>query len=255
VGAWRPGVRPGRLWLYATAEVATVGDERRSTQAVAPTAATGGDYGGDYGQTPGEGRLPVRDIILGMSDGLTVPFALAAGVSGAVHSSLIVIIAGFAELAAGAISMGLGGYLAASSEIDSYRRELAREHHEVKTVPDEERREVRDILAAYGLGGTTLERAVDDLTANAETWVRFMMREELGLNEPHPHHGWRSGAVIGLSYAVGGLVPLMPLGIFGWFKGRLTGLKASASALQTMLVGGLAAGVAYVLASLISGHV
>jgi VIT1/CCC1 family predicted Fe2+/Mn2+ transporter len=220
-----------------------------------------------------DSRTSVRDIVLGMSDGLTVPFALAAGVSGAVHTTFLVVVAGFAELAAGAISMGLGGYLAAASELDTYRRELAREHHEVVTVPDEERREVRDILSGYGLGGETLERAVNELTASAETWVRFMMREELDLSEPHPAHGWRSGAVIGLSYAVGGFIPLIPylfplpvhtallisaaltlaaLLVFGAYKGRVTGLVPWRSAVQTMLVGGAAAAVAYGLARLIA---
>lgn len=226
----------------------------------------------DHEPHPGGGTM-VRDVILGMSDGLTVPFALAAGVSGAVHSSLVVIVAGFAELAAGAISMGLGGYLAAASEVDAYRREMEREHHEVRTVPHTEREEVREILEHYGLTGTTLDGAVDDITSNAETWVRFMMREELDMSEPDASHGVRSGAVIGLSYAAGGIVPLIPyllsipvhtallasaaltlatLLVFGFFKGRVTGIKPFASAIQTMVIGGAAAGVAYLLARMIA---
>lgn len=220
-----------------------------------------------------QGGSTVRDVILGMSDGLTVPFALAAGVSGAVHSNLVVIVAGFAELAAGAISMGLGGYLAAASEVDAYRRELEREHHEVRTIPHEERKEVRDILERYGLSGQTLDGAVTDITSDAETWVRFMMREELDMTEPEESHSVRSGAVIGLSYAAGGIVPLVPyllglpvstaLGIsaaltllvllvFGWIKGHVTGVRPLASSIQTMLIGGTAAGVAYVLARTIA---
>jgi VIT1/CCC1 family predicted Fe2+/Mn2+ transporter len=216
----------------------------------------------------------VRDVVLGMSDGLTVPFALAAGVSGAVHTSLVVLVAGFAELAAGAISMGLGGYLAAQSDLDAYHRALLNEHREVAEVPDEERREVRDILRGYGLGGPTLESAVEALTSNAETWVHFMMRNELGLEKPHPQDHVRSGTTIGASYLAGGIVPLMPyflpipltdalmlsamltlvvLFVFGWVKGVLIGVAPARSALQAALVGGLAAGVAFVLARLIAG--
>ncbi len=218
--------------------------------------------------------LRVRDVVLGMSDGLTVPFALAAGVSGAVHRSLVVLVAGFAELAAGAISMGLGGYLAAQSDVDVYHRARRQEQREVVEVPDEERQEVRDILRDYGLKGATLESAVGALTSNAETWVEFMMREEHGLSRPEPQEHVRSGTTIGLSYLAGGVVPLLPyflpvalpvalrlsaaltllvLFAFGWLKGRLIGTAPARSALQAVLVGGLAAGVAFVLARLIAG--
>lgn len=222
----------------------------------------------------GRSGLRVRDVVLGMSDGLTVPFALAAGVSGAVHTSRIVLVAGFAELAAGAISMGLGGYLAAQSDLDAYHRALRKEQREVVEVPDEERAEVRDILVGYGLGGATLDSAVAALTSNAETWVRFMMREELGLETPHPTEHVRSGTTIGASYLCGGVVPLLPyflpvpltlalllsaaltlavLVAFGWVKGRLLGISPGRSALQAALVGGLAAGVAFALARRIAG--
>ena len=216
----------------------------------------------------------VRDVVLGLSDGLTVPFALAAGVSGAVHTSLVVVVAGCAELAAGGISMGLGGYLAAQSDLDVYHRAQRQEEREVVEVPEEERTEVRDILRDYGLAGTTLEQAVEALTSNAETWVRFMMRNELGLERPDPSEHVRSGTTIGVSYLCGGIVPLVPylvpvplhvalalsavltlgaLLAFGWLKGLLIGVAPQRSALQAALVGGLAAGVAFALARLIAG--
>jgi len=219
-------------------------------------------------------KAHTRDIILGLSDGLTVPFALAAGVSGAVHSNVVVVIAGFAELAAGAISMGLGGYLAGLSEVELYARAREREQREVVEVPAEERQEVTDILASYGLAGDALESAVNALTAEEETWVNFMMREELGLEEPRAAHSLRSGVTIGASYAAGGILPLLPylfaipvntafrlsavltlsvLAVFGWYKGRLTGNPGWRSVVQTMLLGGAAAAVSYAVARAIAG--
>src|SRR6185437_6525937 len=134
----------------------------------------------------------VRDVVIGMSDGLTVPFALAAGLSGAVDSSFLVLVAGIAEMAAGSIAMGLGGYLAAKSEADSYGSELERERREVREVPEVEASEVRQIFAGYGLQGQPLDRAVDAVSSNPDGWVRFMMREELGLEEPDPKRALRS---------------------------------------------------------------
>lgn len=214
-------------------------------------------------------KIQTRDMVLGLSDGLTVPFALTAGVAGAVHSSPIVLIAGFAELAAGAISMGLGGYLAGHSEVEVYVRAREREHLEVLEVPAEERREVTDILESYGLSGRPLEEAVDALTAQEETWVSFMMREELGLEEPERGHGLRSGITIGLSYVTSGILPLLPyllpvavgtalllsalltvgvLTVFGWYKGHLTGQPTTQSVVQTVLLGGAAAAVSFAVA-------
>jgi VIT1/CCC1 family predicted Fe2+/Mn2+ transporter len=146
-----------------------------------------------------------------MSDGLTVPFALAAGLSGAVHSSFVVLVAGVAEMAAGSMTMGHGGYLAARSEADSYRSELAREHGEVRDVPEVEAQEVRDIFRRYGLEGAALESAVRAVRSSPEGWVHFMMREELGLEAPDPRRAPpRSAVTIGLSYIAGGLLPLAP---------------------------------------------
>jgi VIT1/CCC1 family predicted Fe2+/Mn2+ transporter len=219
------------------------------------------------------GSATVRDVVIGMSDGLTVPFALAAGLSGAVDNSFVVLVAGVAEMAAGSIAMGLGGYLAARSESDTYQSELAREHAEVRGVPEAETEEVRDIFRGYGLEGAALESAVEAVRSSPEGWVRFMMREELGLEEPDPKRAPQSAITIGLSYIAGGLVPLSPYAFglpletafmwsialtlvallaFGAAKARFTGVPMLRGAIQTALVGGVAAGVAYGLARLVS---
>lgn len=219
------------------------------------------------------GSETVRDVVIGMSDGLTVPFALAAGLAGAVSNHWLIVIGGVAEMAAGSIAMGMGGYLAARSDADSYRAEVRREEREINEVPEIERDEVREIFAGYGLEGVPLEAATSAITANRHAWLQFMMREELGLEEPHPGRALRSSLTIGGSYIAGGILPLVPyfwpisittalllsaivtliaLGIFGWVKGAFTGLVPVKSAFQTMLVGGLAAGAAYVIARLVS---
>ncbi|HEV7214042.1 MAG TPA: VIT1/CCC1 transporter family protein [Chloroflexota bacterium] len=220
------------------------------------------------------GSATVRDVVIGMSDGLTVPFALAAGLSGAVQNHWLVVIAGAAEMAAGSIAMGLGGYLAAQSDTDSYRAEQERERREIVEVPDVEREEVRAIFAGYGLTGQSLEAAVDAIAHDATSWTQFMMREELGLQAPEPGRALRSSVTIGGAYILGGIVPLFPyllplavstallvsalvtlvaLAVFGWAKGAFTGLSPLRSAAQTVLVGGIAAAVAYAIARLISG--
>jgi vacuolar iron transporter family protein len=220
------------------------------------------------------GSAAVRDIVIGMSDGLTVPFALAAGLSGAVHSSFLVLVAGIAEMTAGSIAMGLGGYLAAKSEADSYQSELARERREVKEVPNAEVAEVRKIFSGYGMRGEALDAAVAAICSDQNAWVKFMMREELGLEEPDPGRALRSALTIGLSYVAGGILPLAPyafnvslttallasvgvtlvaLFVFGAVKGRFTGVPPLRGAVQTALVGGIAAGAAYGLARLVSG--
>ncbi len=225
------------------------------------------------------GSLTVRDIVIGMSDGLTVPFALAAGLSGAVSTPFLVLIAGIAEMAAGSIAMGLGGYLASRSESETFGSELAREQREIVELPDLERYEVGEILANYGLAGQTLQDATDQIVSDPERWVAFMMREELRLEAPEPGRARQSAITIGLSYIAGGIIPLFPyvlpvsvtqallisvvvtiiaLAIFGAVKARFTGVSPVRSAIQTTLVGGTAAAVAYVLAHFVSsfgGHV
>lgn len=214
----------------------------------------------------------VRDIVIGMSDGLTVPFALAAGISGAVAATNIVVTAGLAEIAAGAISMGLGGYLAARTDREHYETERQREEDETYQMPDAEREEVTQILREYGLSDAELQPVVNALSDNRKKWVDFMMRFELGLEAPDPKRATHSALTIALSYIAGGFVPLSPyilipniqtallvsivvtllaLFVFGFVKGRFTGIHPFRSALQTILVGGLAAAVAFALARLI----
>ncbi|TGE18938.1 VIT1/CCC1 transporter family protein [Hymenobacter elongatus] len=217
----------------------------------------------------------LQDIVIGLSDGLTVPFALAAGLSGAVQSSALVITAGLAEIVAGSIAMGLGGYLAGRTEVEHYEAELAREQREVREVPEVERAEVRDLLAEIGLSETTRELAVRELTADPEQWVKFMMKYELGLEKPDPRQAPKSAATISLAYAVGGLIPLSAyfvtdtptqgllwsavitlvcLLLFGYLKSRLTGQPPIAGALKMASVGALAAGAAFFVARQISGE-
>lgn len=215
----------------------------------------------------------VRDVVIGMSDGLTVPFALAAGISGAVDNSHLVVVAGLAEIAAGSIAMGLGGYLAARSDAEHYESERKREELEVKEIPDEEAREVQNVFTDYGLTRDEAAPVVEALTKKPKEWVDFMMRFELGLEEPNPKRALQSALTIAGSYIAGGFIPLAPymilhsargalvwsalvtliaLGVFGYIKGRFTGSKPGRSALQTVVIGGLAAGAAFIIAKAIS---
>ena len=215
----------------------------------------------------------IRDIVIGMADGLTVPFALAAGLSGTVSNTHLVVIAGVAEIAAGSIAMGLGGYLAARTDVEHYLSELERERREIIELPDREREEVADILREWNIPEQTVTSAVDAISKNSDRWVNFMMKYELGLEEPDPKRARNSSLTIGFSYILGGIIPLSPymfilqpesalivsvivtliaLFIFGLIKGKFTGSKPIKSAGQTTLVGGLAAGIAFVIAKLIS---
>jgi vacuolar iron transporter family protein len=215
----------------------------------------------------------VRDIVIGVSDGLTVPFALAAGLSGAVAASHIVVTAGLAEIAAGSIAMGLGGYLAAKSDAEHYDREQAREHMEVRDMADKEEAEVREIFMAYGLTDAETTPIIDAFRQRPGEWVDFMMRFELGLEKPEPKRVLTSALTIGGSYILGGLIPLGPyifissirtgllvsmlltglaLAGFGYIKARFTGLAPLRSAIQTLVIGGLAAAAAFAIARIIS---
>ena len=216
----------------------------------------------------------MRDVVIGLSDGLTVPFALAAGVSVAVASSKVVVTAGLAEIVAGSISMGLGGYLAARTDVEQYASERRREYREVELVPHMERDEVRDVFREYGLEGPELERVVDHIVADPDRWVDFMMRFELGLERPQMHHAPVSALTIAFSYALGGLVPLVPyialpnmmqgliwscvltliaLFLFGGYKARMTKTPRLRGAIQTTLIGAAAAGAAFAIAHLLTG--
>ena len=215
----------------------------------------------------------VRDIVIGMADGLTVPFALAAGLSGAVDSTRVVITAGLAEIAAGSIAMGLGGYLAARTDAEHYASERAREARETVEIPEEERREVAELFEGYGLSRALSKQAADDMSKDKRRWIDFMMRFELGLEEPDPRRARTSALTIALSYVAGGLVPLAPyfvfstmggalrasiavtllaLLVFGYIKGRFTVKRPFRSAWQTAVVGGIAAAAAFGIAKLIA---
>ena len=215
----------------------------------------------------------IRDIVIGMSDGLTVPFALAAGLSGAVASNSIVITAGVAEIVAGSIAMGLGGYLAGKTDADHYYTELKRENDEVDDVPEKEMQEVRDIFKEYGISNNLQDAIALELSNNKMKWVDFMMKFELGLEKPDVNRATRSALNIGLSYVLGGFVPLTGYLImsspreglilstiitvlflfgFGYFKTKLTGNKPWLGAIKTVTTGVLAAGAAFLIARLIT---
>src|SRR5437016_7784049 len=152
----------------------------------------------------------VRDIVIGMSDGLTVPFALAAGLSGTVQSTHIVVIAGLAEIAAGSIAMGLGGYLAAKTELEHYRSEEQREYVETQEKTEREKEEVAEIFHGYGLSVEQAAPIVEAISADTKRWVDFMMRFELGLEAPDADRARKSASLIAASDAVRGLLPLFP---------------------------------------------
>jgi VIT1/CCC1 family predicted Fe2+/Mn2+ transporter len=216
----------------------------------------------------------IKDIVIGMSDGLTVPFALAAGLSGAVHDTGIIIIAGIAEIAAGSIAMGLGGYLAGRTEADHYDNERRRECYEVEHLRHREVAETKEFFAGLGLSEEIQDRATEEIATDKDRWVDFMMKFELGLEKPNPKRARQSALNIGTSYIVGGLVPLSPyffveeplialrisvlvtllcLFVFGWFKSKLTGVAPLGGATRVMLIGALAAGAAFGIARLLEG--
>ena len=219
----------------------------------------------------------VRDIVIGMSDGLTVPFALAAGLTGAAmvlaRGTSIIVTAGLAEIAAGSIAMGLGGYLAARTDTEHYESELKREYRETVELPEIETEEVAKVFREYGLTEAQMQPVVSTIISNQKRWVDFMMRFELGLEQPDPARAARSAGTIAASYIVGGLVPLAPyilmkevmpalyvsvgvtllaLFVFGAIKGHYTGVAPVRGGLQTVVVGGLAAAAAFAIARLIS---
>jgi len=221
-----------------------------------------------------EATATVRDVVIGMADGLTVPFALAAGLSGAVDASHIIVVAGLAEIAAGSIAMGLGGYLAARTDVEHYISELKREWRETKEMPQEEAEEVAGMFRKFEMTDAQIAPVVDAIRTDRKRWVDFMMRFELGLERPDPKRARRSAATIAGSYIAGGFIPLAPymlvqnlstalllsvgvtliaLFVFGYVKGHFTGLPPFRAAVQTTLIGGLAASAAFAIAKLI-GH-
>ncbi len=220
-----------------------------------------------------KGSQTVRDVVIGMSDGLTVPFALAAGLSGAVDQTRIIVTAGLAEIAAGSIAMGLGGYLAARSDAEHYDTERTREEKEVAETPEVEATEVDGVLRSYGLDARESKPVVEALRRRPNDWIEFMMRFELGLERPDPRRAFSSAFTIAVSYIVGGFIPLtsyivlpharealvisvivtlLALAVFGYVKGHFTGSRPLRSAMQTVLIGGLAATVAFLIARAIA---
>lgn len=213
----------------------------------------------------------LRDIVIGMSDGLTVPFALAAGLSGAVDKSSIIVIAGIAEIAAGSIAMGLGGYLSGKTEQDHYRSEVKREYDEVENLRHKEIEETKEFFANIGLSPALQEQATEEIAQDKDRWVDFMMKYELGLEKPDPKRATKSALNIGLSYIAGGIIPLSPyffiadstealkisvvatlicLFIFGYFKSKITGVNPWFGALRVTLIGAMAAAAAFGVAKM-----
>ena len=213
----------------------------------------------------------LRDVVIGMSDGLTVPFALAAGLSGAVDSSSIIVIAGIAEIAAGSIAMGLGGYLAGKTEQDHYKSEVKREYDEIENLRHKEIEETKEFFANIGLSPEIQEKATEEISRDKDRWVDFMMKYELGLEKPDPKRATKSALNIGLSYIAGGIIPLSPyffissstealkfsvmatlvcLFIFGYFKSRITGVNAFWGAVRVTMIGAVAAAAAFGVAKL-----
>ena len=217
----------------------------------------------------------LRDVVIGMSDGLTVPFALAAGLSGAVDQSSIIVIAGIAEIAAGSIAMGLGGYLAGKTEQDHYSSEVKREYDEVENLRHKEIEETKEFFANIGLSPALQQQATDEIAQDKDRWVDFMMKYELGLDKPDPKRATKSALNIGLSYIAGGIIPLSPyffisdsaealkisviatlicLFVFGYFKSKITGVNAIWGALKVTLIGAVAAAAAFGVAKLFEMH-
>ncbi len=216
----------------------------------------------------------VRDLVIGMADGLTVPFALAAGLSGAVAANPLIVTAGLAEIAAGCVAMGLGGYLAARTDAQHYVVERAREEQETHDWAERERWEVMAVLHRFGLRGQSLQDATEAICSDRKRWVDFMMKFELEMSEPEPGRAAKSAMTIGGAYLVGGMIPLLPYMLysdtgksllvsciatgvallgFGWLKASATGLPPVKGALQTFAVGGLAATVAFLIAKWVGG--
>jgi len=219
-----------------------------------------------------KGSEIVRDVVIGMSDGLTVPFALAAGLSGAVDSNAIIITAGTAEIIAGSIAMGLGGYLAGKTELEHYDAELKREYYEVDRFPEKEMQEVRDVFVEFGISKKIQDEVAEDLATDKKRWVDFMMKFELGLEKPSLNRARQSALTIGTSYVVGGFIPLLAyiftdlpesgllyssiitlvcLFIFGYVKSKLIGQHPLKGGLRIMAIGALAAGAAFFVAKML----
>lgn len=229
----------------------------------------------EHKETHLKSSAALSDIVIGMSDGLTVPFALAAGLSGAISSSNIIVIAGIAEICAGSIAMGLGGYLSGKTEQDHYKSEIKREYEEIEHLPNKEIEETKEFFANIGLSPQLQEETTKEITQDKDRWVDFMMKYELGLEKPDPKRATKSALNIGISYALGGIVPLSPyffidkasdalvysaiatlicLFIFGFFKSKITGVNPFYGAIRVTLIGAVAAAAAFGVAKLFDAH-
>ncbi len=215
----------------------------------------------------------ITDIVIGMSDGLTVPFALTAGLSGVLDSTHLILISGLAEIAAGSVAMGLGGYLAGQTEIEHYDSELKKEYEEIELIPDKEIQEVADVFIEYGLTPERSHEIAVEISKDKDKWVDFMMRFELGLEKPDENRGIKSGITIALAYIIGGIIPLSPyafvatnhegflyscvlttlcLFVFGYYKSKMTGQAPLKGAFKVTAIGIMAAATAFFIAKLIS---
>jgi VIT1/CCC1 family predicted Fe2+/Mn2+ transporter len=215
----------------------------------------------------------VKDIIIGMSDGLTVPFALTAGLSGILSTNHLIIVSGLSEIVAGCISMGLGGYLAGQSEVEHYDTELKRENNEIEISPGVELKEVENIFMEMGVDGPLSKQVALQISKDKDRWADFMMKLELEIERPAKNRASKSAGTIALSYLVGGFIPLFPyiltnsskigfnvscmvtilaLIIFGYFKSKLTGQPIIKGTIKIALIGIVAASAAYFLAKAVS---
>ncbi len=215
----------------------------------------------------------IKDIIIGMSDGLTVPFALTAGLSGVLNTNHLIIISGLAEITAGCISMGLGGFLAGQSEVEHYNAELKREYDEIESVPLTELKEVEDIFINMGVSELLSKQVAREVSKNKDHWSDLMMKLELNMEQPAKNHAAISAATISISYLVGGFIPLFPyiiannsktgfqvscivtilaLIIFGYSKSKMTGQPLLKGTLKVAVTGIVAAAAAFLLAKAVS---
>jgi len=215
----------------------------------------------------------VKDIIIGMSDGLTVPFALTAGLSGVLNTNHLIIVSGLAEITAGCISMGLGGFLAGQSEVEHYNAELKREYSEIESVPLTELKEVENIFTKMGVSEPLSKQVALQVSKNKDNWSDLMMKLELNMEQPAKNHAAISASTIAISYLVGGSIPLFPyiissdskmgfkiscivtimaLIIFGYFKSKMTGQPLIKGTIKVAVTGLVAAAAAFLLAKAVS---
>jgi vacuolar iron transporter family protein len=215
----------------------------------------------------------VKDIIIGMSDGLTVPFALTAGLSGVLSTNHLIIVSGLSEIVAGCISMGLGGYLAGQSEVEDYDAKLKNEYSEIEQYPGIELKEVEDILINLGIEPALSKQAAIQISKDKDRWADFMMKQELKMEQPSKNRAAQSAGTIAVSYLVGGFIPLFPyiivhdsktgfdiscivtiaaLVIFGYFKSKFTRQPIIKGTIKVAITGIVAAAAAYFLAKMVS---